>query len=79
MSKIKRLVVVIKVNTIEPAIPVLAGNYPRVVFEYLDNPPVLPVPIEVWVGSVSNIESDTISHSEGPHSMLSEQKRTKLC
>jgi hypothetical protein len=55
VSKIKRLVVVIEVDTIEPAIPVLAGNYPRVVFQYIDNAPVLPVPIEVWVGSVSNI------------------------
>jgi hypothetical protein len=37
------LVVVIEVDTVEPAVPVVASNLPGVVFEHLDNPPVLSV------------------------------------
>jgi len=71
------VVVVIEVDTIEPAIPVVAGNHPAVVFEYIDNPPVLSVSLEVWVGRVGNVESDTIPRFEGRHSRLVNQRRTK--
>jgi hypothetical protein len=69
--------VVIEVDTIEPAVPVVASNLPGVAFEHFDNLPVLSVPLEVWVGRVGNVESYTIPRFEGRHSRLVNPRRTK--
>ena len=49
------MAVFIEVNTVELAVPVATYNFPGVVFEQLDNPPVLPVPIEFLVVSICNV------------------------
>jgi hypothetical protein len=51
---------VIEVDTVEPAVPVVASNLPGVVFEHLDNPAMFSVPLEVWIRRIGNVELDAI-------------------
>lgn len=77
MSKVEGLVVVIEVDTVEPAVPVVAGKFSGVVFEHRDNPPVFAVPVEVWIRRVGNVESDAIPRLEGRHNRVVTPRRPK--
>jgi len=61
------VVVVIEVDTVESTIPVVSRDFAGVVFEHVDNFAVLSVPLEVWVGLVGYVHTDTVACCEIRH------------
>ncbi len=67
MSEVKPLVVLVQFNTVELVVLVVARDFPGVVFEHVDDPPVFAVPVEVRIRRVGNVELDAIPRLEGRH------------
>jgi hypothetical protein len=77
VSKVESVVVAVKINSVEATVSVITRDLAGVVFEHVDNFAVLSVPLEVWVGLVGYVNTDTVARLEDRHTQTVTSTRRK--